>query len=126
MARPLGGSVGAHAPLAPGFSIPGRHRPIPVGGPCRVMGVLNVTPDSFSDGGLHLAAGSAVAQARRLVAEGAAVLDVGAESTRPGAEELEPDVEWARLEPVLRALHPGFPIPISVDTRHAEVARRAL
>ena len=88
-----------------------------------VMGVLNVTPDSFSDGGRFVAPADAVAHGLRLVAEGAAVVDVGGESTRPGAEPVSVDEELARLEPVLDALRE---IPVSIDTAKAEVARRAL
>ena len=88
-----------------------------------VMGVLNVTPDSFSDGGRFVDPGVAVDHGRRLVAEGAALVDVGGESTRPGAAPVSADEELARIEPVLEGLR-GF--PISVDTSKAVVARRAL
>ncbi len=96
-----------------------------------IVGVLNVTPDSFSDGGMCFDPAQALKQARRLVADGASILDVGAESTRPGARALEPGEEWARLEPVLIALlreRHGSPEPfrVSVDTRHPETAARAL
>jgi dihydropteroate synthase len=107
-------------------SVPGLHRRIPLGPVTRVMGVLNVTPDSFSDGGQFLEPERAVERARAIEAEGADLLDVGAESTRPGAAELSEDAEWARLEPVLRRLVDSTRLPISVDTRHAPVARRAL
>ena len=88
-----------------------------------VLGVVNVTPDSFSDGGRFLAPDDAVAQARRLVEEGAALVDVGAESTRPGSSGVSADEELRRLEPVLERLSG---VPVSVDTSKAEVARRAL
>jgi dihydropteroate synthase len=88
-----------------------------------VMGVLNVTPDSFSDGGRFVDPADAVAHGLRLVAEGAAVVDVGGESTRPGAEPVSVDEELARVEPVLDALRG---VPVSIDTAKAEVARRAL
>lgn len=88
-----------------------------------VMGVLNVTPDSFSDGGQFVDPADAVAHGLRLVAEGAAVVDVGAESTRPGAEPVSVEEELARVEPVLAALRG---VPVSIDTAKAEVARRAL
>ena len=92
-----------------------------------LMGIVNVTPDSFSDGGLHAGPAAAVAHAERLVAEGADLLDVGGESTRPGAADVPPAVEEARVVPVLEALRArGCAVPISVDTRHAEVARAAL
>jgi dihydropteroate synthase len=90
-----------------------------------VMGVVNLTPDSFSDGGQHLDPEAAVARARALIAEGADVIDLGAESTRPGAEPVDAGTEWSRLGPVLRALADA-PVPISVDTYKAEVAARAI
>ena len=93
----------------------------------RVMGIVNVTPDSFSDGGLYLRPGDAVSHARALVRDGADVIDVGAESTRPGHRPLPAAAEWARLAPVLRQLLRELPdVPVSVDTYHAETARRAL
>lgn len=90
-----------------------------------VMGVVNVTPDSFFDASRHLQADDAIAHARRLVAQGADLLDVGGESTRPGAAPIDEDEEWARLAPVLEGLR-GIPVPLSVDTRRAGVMRRAL
>lgn len=91
------------------------------------MGILNVTPDSFSDGGRFLEAEAALERAWILAEEGADLLDVGGESTRPGAEPVSADEEWARIEPVLEGLAGAdFPLPISVDTTKAEVARRAL
>lgn len=90
-----------------------------------VMGVVNVTPDSFSDGGRYLAPGDAAARARRLVEQGADVLDVGAESTRPGAEPVPAEEEWRRLRPALERIT-ELPVPVSVDTRKAVTARRAL
>ena len=93
----------------------------------RVMGIVNVTPDSFSDGGLYLRPGDAVSHARALVRDGADVIDVGAESTRPGHHPLTAATEWARLAPVLRQLLRELPgVPVSVDTYHAETARRAI
>ena len=93
----------------------------------RVMGIVNVTPDSFSDGGLYLRPGDAVAHARALVRDGADIVDVGAESTRPGHRPLPASAEWARLAPVLRQLLRELPdVPVSVDTYHAETARNAL
>jgi dihydropteroate synthase len=89
-----------------------------------VMGVLNVTPDSFSDGGLHFDPAAAIAAGRRMFDDGADIVDVGAESTRPGAAELPPAEEQARLLPVLRALAGAG--PLSVDTRHAATMRAAL
>jgi len=91
-----------------------------------VVGVVNVTPDSFSDGGRLRDPSEALSHARRLLAEGATVLDLGAESTRPGATAVDPAEEWRRLGPVLEALVAEVPATISVDTRHAATARRAL
>ena len=92
-----------------------------------VMGILNVTPDSFSDGGLHTGVDAAVAHARSMLAAGAAVIDIGGESTRPGAVEVAVDEELRRVVPVVEALRAEFPAALlSVDTRHAEVARAAL
>ena len=88
-----------------------------------VMGVVNVTPDSFSDGGVNLRPEDAIASARRMLAEGAAIVDVGAESTRPGSEGVSLDEELRRVVPVLEALDG---VPVSIDTSKAEVARRAL
>jgi len=88
-----------------------------------VMGIVNVTPDSFSDGGLNFEPEAAIASARRMLAEGAAIIDIGAESTRPGAAAVEVGEELRRVVPVLEEL-PGA--PLSIDTSKAEVARRAL
>lgn len=90
-----------------------------------VMGILNVTPDSFSDGGQYASPERAVEQAQRMIAEGADLIDIGAESTRPGAEPVDPALELRRLSPVLEALVP-LGVPISVDTRRPEVMRAAL
>ncbi|HTT35232.1 MAG TPA: dihydropteroate synthase [Thermoplasmata archaeon] len=105
--------------------VQGTRRSLEVGGTTRVMGIVNVTPDSFSDGGRYLDPDAAAARARALVAEGAAIVDVGGESTRPGAAPVAPSVEWGRIGPVLERLR-DLPVPISVDTRSAEVAERAL
>lgn len=91
-----------------------------------VMGILNVTPDSFSDGGRYDTPETAAARARVMAAEGADILDIGAQSTRPGAEYLSAEEEWARLAPCLRAVQAAVDIPLSVDTFHTEVAARAL
>ncbi len=92
-----------------------------------VVGILNVTPDSFYDGGRYASADHAVERAERMVEEGADGIDVGGESTRPGAAALDPAEEWRRLEPALRALAGGrLPVPVSVDTCRGETARRAL
>jgi dihydropteroate synthase len=93
--------------------------------PC-IMGVINVTPDSFSDGGRFFAPDAALTQALALVREGAAVVDIGGESTRPGSDPVTLDDELQRVVPVVEALATRVGVPISVDTTKAEVARRAL
>ena len=90
------------------------------------MGVVNVTPDSFSDGGRFLDEAAAVSHARRLIAEGADILDIGGESTRPGAEPVDAQEESARVVPVIAAIRAESAVPISVDTSKAEVARLAV
>ena len=87
------------------------------------MGVVNVTPDSFSDGGVNLDPGAAVASARRMLAEGAAIVEVGGESTRPGSASVTADEELRRVVPVLEELEG---LPVSIDTTKADVAARAL
>src|SRR5436309_13671631 len=104
---------------ARGYTLPLQERVL-------IMGVLNVTPDSFSDGGRDLAVEAAVARAEEIEAEGADLLDLGGESSRPGSQPVPLDVELARVLPVLAALAGRIRIPISVDTTKAEVARRAL
>ncbi|HYM45182.1 MAG TPA: dihydropteroate synthase [Solirubrobacteraceae bacterium] len=98
--------------------------------PFRVMGVVNVTPDSFSDGGLFMDAGAAIAHARGLVAEGADIIDVGGESTRPGAEPVSADEELRRVLPVLEGIAAGSWTSarprLSIDTSKAPVARAAI
>jgi len=89
-----------------------------------VMGVVNVTPDSFSDAGANFDAADAIASARRMAAEGAALVDVGGESTRPGSDGVSLDEELRRVLPVLEAV--AGELPVSIDTAKAEVARRAL
>ncbi len=91
-----------------------------------VVGVLNATPDSFSDGGLHQDPARAAAAAAEMVAEGARMLDLGAESTRPGATPVPPDEELRRLLPVLRAVRTAVRVPLSVDTTKAAVAEAAI
>ena len=92
----------------------------------RVMGILNVTPDSFSDGGLHASAEGGLAQAMKLIGDGADILDIGGESTRPGAEPVPADEEIARTIPVIAAVHARWHGPISIDTMKPEVARAAM
>jgi dihydropteroate synthase len=94
--------------------------------PALVMGVVNVTPDSFSDGGKFLDADAAVAHALKLVAEGAEILDLGGESTRPGAEPVVETEELRRVMPVIQQLAGRVNIPISIDTMKPAVARAAL
>ncbi len=107
---------------------------------CKVMGIVNVTPDSFSDGGKYFTPEEAVRRIRNMVDEGADIIDIGAESTRPGAQALSWEEEWSRLEPVLQLLaksplaprkgtvptDPRGTVPISIDTYHPETAERAL
>src|SRR5438874_7509317 len=88
------------------------------------MGVVNVTPDSFSDGGVHLDPNVAAAAARRMVEDGAGIVDIGGESTQPGSDGVSAEEELARVVPVLDRL--GGEIPLSIDTTKAEVARAAL
>ncbi|HZY92933.1 MAG TPA: dihydropteroate synthase [Thermoplasmata archaeon] len=104
----------------------GVHRSFTVGTKTLVMGVLNVTPDSFSDGGVFQDPNAAAERARAMVGEGADLIDIGGESTRPNAVPVTPEEEWARIGPVLERLYGTIQVPISVDTRSAEVARRAL
>ena len=92
----------------------------------KVMGILNVTPDSFSDGGKYDRIDKAVAHARQMVADGASIVDVGGESTRPGARKISSQEELERVIPVIRALKRVLDVPISIDTYKAEVARFAV
>jgi dihydropteroate synthase len=101
------------------------HRLLPDPGRCVVMGVLNVTPDSFSDGGRYFTVDDAVNHAHQMWAFGADLIDVGGESTRPGADRVDPDVEIGRIEPVIKELS-GAGMRISVDTTRAQVADAAL
>jgi dihydropteroate synthase len=101
-------------------------RVLPTATRCLVMGVVNVTPDSFSDGGRYLDRGAAVAHGLALAAEGADLLDVGGESTRPGAADVEEAVELERVLPVVEELARTAGVPVSVDTRKAAVAAAAL
>jgi len=94
------------------------HRPL-------VMGIVNVTPDSFHDGGRYATAGAAIAHAHQLIEEGADILDIGGESTRPGASPVSAEEEISRVLPVLEAVH-GVGVPVSVDTRQPAVMRAAL
>ncbi|WP_299478701.1 dihydropteroate synthase [uncultured Roseibium sp.] len=89
-----------------------------------VMGILNVTPDSFSDGGRHNEAEAALAHAKAMIAQRADILDIGAESTRPGSAQIALEDEWTRLAPILEPVC-DLGIPVSIDTYKAEIARRA-
>lgn len=90
------------------------------------MGVINVTPDSFSDGGKHLDLPAALERAEAMVAEGVAIFDVGGESTRPGADDVPLDAELERVIPLIEALHTEFDLPISIDTQKPNVMRAAV
>jgi dihydropteroate synthase len=113
------------APIAP-HDLRVGDRVLPTSSRCLVMGVVNVTPDSFADGGRYLDPRAAVAHGLALAAEGADLLDVGGESTRPGATDVEEAVELARVLPVIEGLAAATDVPVSVDTRKAAVARAAL
>jgi len=104
----------------------GRNREVGLGPRARLMGILNVTPDSFSDGGLHADTETAVAAALAMVAEGADIIDIGGESTRPGAEPVNALDEQRRIMPVIEALSGHEGVLVSVDTWRAETARLAL
>jgi dihydropteroate synthase len=108
-----------HIPLPSG-------RVLALGDRCLVMGILNVTPDSFADHARALDPGVAVERALAMAQAGADLIDLGAESTRPGAEPVAAEDEWARLEPVLARLAKEVGVPVSVDTYKASVAERAL
>ncbi|GLH72440.1 dihydropteroate synthase [Geothrix limicola] len=100
--------------------------PLLKGGPL-FIGILNLTPDSFSDGGRFMDPRAALGQAQALIQAGARMLDLGAESTRPGAAPVDAAEEWRRLKPVIQGLRKAFPdTPLSLDTRHAEVAKVGL
>ena len=108
------------------FTLRCRSHTLEAGRRTLLMGIVNVTPDSFSDGGQFLDPGQAVEHGRRLAAEGADILDIGGESTRPGAEPVDAATECSRVLPVIEALASEVGIPISIDTSKADVARRAL
>lgn len=101
-------------------------RALPYGERTLVMGILNVTPDSFSDGGQFVHPERALARAREMMTEGADIIDIGGESTRPGAQAVSTGEETRRVVPVVEALAKEISVPISVDTTKAEVARAAL
>jgi dihydropteroate synthase len=103
-----------------------RDRTLDLGRRPQVMGIVNVTPDSFSDGGQHFTPAAAVAHGLTLVQQGADILDIGGESTRPGAAPVHPDEEERRVLPVVRALAEQTTVPLSIDTSKAVVARACL
>jgi dihydropteroate synthase len=109
-----------------GGSIATRHGPLDFGRHTLIMGILNVTPDSFYDGGRRLAPLKAIADAVALVEAGADIVDIGGESTRPGAKPVPAEEEMARVLPVLRGLRREVTVPISIDTYKSQVARAAL
>lgn len=114
------------APSAAGAVLATRHGDVDMRGRTAVMGILNVTPDSFSDGGRYSGADAAVARGVEMFRQGADMVDVGGESTRPGAGPVSAAEELERVLPVIRGLRQRTPAPISIDTYKAEVARRAL
>ena len=101
-------------------------RILPIGTRTLIMGVLNVTPDSFSDGALFVSPDKALAHAEQMIADGADVLDIGGESTRPGADLISPEDELQRVLPVIKELTKRISVPISIDTTKVLVARAAL
>jgi dihydropteroate synthase len=113
------------APVAP-HDLRVGHQLLPTATRCLVMGVVNVTPDSFSDGGRFVDPDAAVAHGLALAADGADILDVGGESTRPGAVDVDEATELARALPVVERLAASTGVPVSIDTRKAAVARAAL
>ena len=103
-----------------------KEKTLPIGERTLVMGILNVTPDSFSDGGQFVQVEEALQHAYRMISEGADIIDIGGESTRPGGEPVTADQETDRVIPVIEALAKDGEIPVSVDTTKSEVARAAL
>jgi len=102
-----------------------RSTELQLGDKTAIMGVLNVTPDSFSDGGLHSDPDAAYARALELEEQGADIIDLGAESTKPGSQRISAEEEWRRLAPVLKRLRDKLTVPLSLDTYKAEIAERA-
>lgn len=108
------------------YKIEAGGRVLDLGSRTHVMGILNVTPDSFSDGGQFAGHDAAVAHARTLAADGADIIDIGGESTRPGALPLSEEEELQRVIPVIERIAADIPVPVSIDTYKARVARKAL
>src|SRR5512141_1804346 len=107
------------------LSLP-RERRLTLGPVPLVMGILNITPDSFSDGGVHFDQSKAVHAALQMEQDGAAIVDIGGESTRPGADPVSADEELARVLPVIEGIRRESDVPISIDTTKARVAKGAL
>lgn len=108
------------------FTLHWKNHTLELGHRTAVMGIVNVTPDSFSDGGQFLATRAAVAHGEQMAADGADIIDIGGESTRPYAEEVTAQQEMDRVLPVIEQLSQRIPVPISIDTTKAEVARAAV
>ena len=126
MRRIRRGGPGYDAAVEPRLVWKCGHRSLVCGDRTLVMGILNVTPDSFADGGRYLDPDAAADRGLEMAADGADLIDVGGESTRPGADPVPVDEETARVVPVIKRLAAEVTIPISVDTRHPEVASAAL
>ena len=113
-------------PTPDGLIVNAGHYRLQLSGRPLLMGVLNVTPDSFFDGGLYEGVAAAVSRAKDMVEEGADIIDIGAESSRPGSEPITETEELRRLMPILEAVHDAVSVPLSVDTTKSGVARRAI
>jgi len=113
---------------APVATIRDRFKSVPLSRPhkCQIMAILNITPDSFYDGGRYLSIEAAIQQAGKMVEEGADIIDVGGESTRPGATKVSADEEIERVVPVIERLRKEFDLPVSIDTSKPEVMRSAI
>ncbi|KUO60532.1 MAG: dihydropteroate synthase [Gracilibacter sp. BRH_c7a] len=111
---------------SPSLNLDCRGKILELGSKTMIMGILNVTPDSFSDGGMFLNHEYALEQTESMVTQGADLIDIGGESTRPGYVSISAEEEWERLKPIITELVKGCPVPISVDTQKAEVAEKAL
>ena len=123
---PIGGIVNRKSNIANQMIFTARQFEYRFPRPALIMGIVNVTPDSFSDGGKFLSPDDAVIHALKLVEQGADILDIGGESTRPGAEPVSEAVELRRVIPVIRKLAPQVKVPIAIDTTKPAVARAAL
>ncbi len=115
-----------NTPFLPGVTLDCRSQKLELGRRTLIMGILNVTPDSFSDGGLFFDAETAVKHAERMVAEGADIIDIGGESSRPGADPVSAEAEMDRVLPVIEKLAKTIEAPISIDTYKSSVASQAL